>query len=144
MKFRNPYNYDGDIVSYESGIDQSDEETMTQQHMRDECDINIIVERFMKTGQMPEGIDFVEIDVSEVGDFHDALNVVRAAEEQFAALPSRVRERFHNDPAQLMRFVHDENNRAEALALGLLNPPQESAPAAPTPAPADEQAHVST
>lgn len=141
IKFRNPYNYDTDIASFQSGVDFSDDPGLTQQHMKDETDINVIVDRFLKTGQMPPDIDFAHVDVSEVGDFHDALNVVRAAQEQFDQLPSRVRERFHNEPAALMRFVHDDNNRAEALALGLLRPaepPPEAPPAPPTPAPSGE------
>lgn len=128
MKFRNPYNYDADIVSYETGLSFEDDPGLTQQHFRDECDINVIVDRFLRTGEMPQ-VDFTEIDVSDVGDFQDAMNIVRAAEEQFAELPSKIRERFHNDPVALMRFVGSEQNRAEALALGLVQAPLEPSPA---------------
>lgn len=146
MKFRNPYNYDADIVSHQTGLSFEDDPGLTQQHFRDECDINVIVERFLRTGEMPQ-VDFTEIDVSDVGDFQDAMNIVRAAEEQFAELPSKVRERFHNDPVALMRFVGSEQNRAEALALGLIQaPPKPSpAPAEPSPTPTGEAgAHAST
>lgn len=146
MKFRNPYNYDGDIVSHESGVDFSDDPGMTQQHFRDECDINVIVDRFLKSGEMPPNVNFGDVDVSEVADFHDAMNIVRAAQEQFDALPSKVRERFHNDPVRLMEFVGSEANRAEALALGLLKPPAPvQAPVEPSSPPTGEAgAHAST
>lgn len=140
MKFRNPFNYDADLVSYGTGLLIDPAESMTQQHFADECDINTIVQRFLKTGEMPPNVNFGEIDVSEVGDFHDALNIVRAAQEEFNRLPSRVRERFNNEPARLMEFVNSESHRAEALALGLLKPQEptpEPAPA-PQPTPASE------
>ena len=44
---RNPYNYDMDQVSQETGL-KCEDPSLTQQHCRDECDINVIVERFWR------------------------------------------------------------------------------------------------
>ena len=62
--------------------------------------------------------------------FRQAQETVIAAAEAFAALPSRVRQRFNNDPAELLEFLADESNREEAVFLGLIEKPepQESAP----------------
>ena len=49
---RNPYNYDMAAVSQETGLKCQDP-SLAQQHMKDECDINVIVERFGVTGQLP-------------------------------------------------------------------------------------------
>lgn len=122
MNFRNPYNYDRSAASKVVQLDTSGDEMLTQQHMRDECDINVIVDRFLRTGQMPDNIDFADIDVSDVGDYHDALNIMREAQEQFDALPSKLRDRFHNDPGQLLAFIHDPKNQTEAVTLGLVKP----------------------
>ena len=46
-----------------------------------------------------------------------------AADDAFMALPAAVRERFNNDPAELVDFVSDVNNRSEAIDLGLIPPP---------------------
>ena len=46
---RNPYNYDMDKVSNETGLECKDP-SLAQQHMKDECDINTIVEQFRVTG----------------------------------------------------------------------------------------------
>ena len=48
------------------------------------------------------------------------------------ALPSRVRRRFDNDPAELMEFLADEANREEAVMLGLI---EKEEPVQPAPAP---------
>ena len=40
------------------------------------------------------------------------------------ALPAHLRARFENDPAQLIDFLGDENNRSEAEKLGLLEVPK--------------------
>ena len=62
---RTPYNYDRNAVSRETAT-ICEEETLTQQHFKDECDINAILERFNVTGQLPTNVrqpisgDFIE------------------------------------------------------------------------------------
>lgn len=138
MHIRTPYNYDADVVSHQSGVDFSDHPSLAQQHMRDECDINVMIERFARTG-MPDMSPAMEIDVSEAFDFQGAMSQIRAAQEQFAALPSRLRERFRNDPSEFLSFVGNEDNRHEAIALGLIPKPtpEPEAPPVPSPAPAE-------
>lgn len=119
---RSPYNYDVDLASYESGLECLDA-SMTKQSFREEVDINTIVKRFGLTGQLPPDIRAPEYgDFTQVVDFHTALNAVALARESFDALSGEVRARFHNDPQELLVFVSDEGNRAEARKLGLLVP----------------------
>ena len=40
-------------------------------------------------------------------------------------LPADLRKRFSNDPGQLLSFLENEDNRAEAIKLGLVNAPQD-------------------
>ena len=118
---RNPYNYDMAAVSQETGLECKDP-SLAQQHMKDECDINTIVERFGVTGQLPvTPIEPTYGDFSAVGDYHTAVNAVRAAEEAFMSLPAALRVKFDHDPNALLQFLQNEENRDEAIQLGLID-----------------------
>jgi phage internal scaffolding protein len=119
---RTQYNYDHDAASNESGLECKDS-SLAQQHHREECDINTIMERFGQTGQLPQtSLQPSYGDFSGVVDYHTALNAIIAAEEQFDTLPAQMRARFDNDPAKLIDFLENDNNQDEAIALGLVNP----------------------
>nr|QJB20506.1 MAG: internal scaffolding protein [Microvirus sp.] len=135
---RTPFNYDADVVSFQTGLDCSDDPSRAQQHMRDECDINVMVERFTRTGEIPQApVVPHPVDFDEVFDFQSAMNVVVEAQRSFDALPAKVRARFSNDPGEFLAFVHDPASQEEARALGLLAPKAPvSEPAAVPPAPA--------
>jgi len=118
---RNPYNYDMALVSQETGLACQDP-SLAQQHMRDECDINVIVERFGVTGQLPvRAIEPTYGDFSGVTDYHTALNKIKAAEAEFMALPAKLRAKFDHDPNALLNFLENEANRDEAIELGLID-----------------------
>lgn len=106
-------------------------EGRARQSMRDECDINIIMARYLKTGAInhfaKHGGDYGF--ASSVG-FHEAMNVVVKAEQMFADLPSAVRRRV-GSPDGFLSFVQDASNEAELVELGLSNA-RPAAPEAPT------------
>jgi phage internal scaffolding protein len=108
----------------------------TIQSFKDECDINTIMKRFEATGQVSHlnnrAPQFGDVDAF---DFRTAMDLVLDARAKFDALPSKVRDRFANDPARLLAFLDDASNRDEALALGLLNPPPAPEPTPAPPAP---------
>jgi phage internal scaffolding protein len=118
---RTQFNYDHNAASNASGL-VCEEPTRAQQHHRDECDINVILERFGKTGQIPvNAISGTYGDFSGVHDYHTALNAIIASESEFASLPAQIRNRFQNDPSNLIEFLDDPKNKAEAQSLGLIN-----------------------
>ncbi len=118
---RNPYNYDMAFVSQETGL-VCEDPSLAQQHMRDECDINVIVERFGVTGQLPvRAIEPSYGDFSGVSDYHTAMNKIKAADEAFMALPAKLRAKFDHDPNALLNFLENEANRDEAIQLGLID-----------------------
>jgi len=118
---RNPYNYDIDKVSDETGLLCKDP-SLAQQHMKDECDINVIVERFGVTGQIPQTpIEPSYGDFSGVTDYHTAMNKIKAADAAFMALPAKLRAKFDHDPNALLNFLENETNRSEAIQLGLID-----------------------
>jgi phage internal scaffolding protein len=102
-----------------------EEPSLAQQHFKDECDINNILRQFNITGLLPEApLSPRYGDFSGIGDYQSALNAVIEAEDQFMALPASLRARFENDPAHLIDFLSNENNRSEAEKLGLLESPK--------------------
>lgn len=117
---RNPYNYDVDEASNESGL-KCEDESLTQQHLKDDCDINVIMKRFGITGQLPENVRMPSYgDFTGVTDYQSALNAVISADESFMAMPAAVRSRFNNDAAQFVDFCSKAENLDEALKLGLV------------------------
>jgi len=118
---RTPYNYDTDAASNESGL-HCEDATLTQQHFKDETDINNILRQFNITGLLPEApLSPRYGDFTGIGDYHTALNQVIAAEDEFMSLPATLRARFENDPAQLIEFLDKPENLDEAISLGLVN-----------------------
>lgn len=92
----------------------------TKQSFRDECDINNILKKYLKTGILPVVTRVQQYgDFSEVSDYQGALHTVMSAQEAFMDLPSKVRERFMNDPGQFLEFMADPKNGKEAVELGL-------------------------
>lgn len=118
---RTPYNYDQDAASNESGL-HCEDATLTQQHFKDECDINNILRQFNVTGLLPESTLSPRYgDFTGISDYHTALNRVIAAEDEFMALPAQIRSRFDNDPAKLIEFLENSENKDEAIKLGLVD-----------------------
>ena len=117
---RTPYNYDKDAASNESGL-HCEDASLAQQHYKEECDINTILEKFNVTGLLPQApLSPRYGDFTGVSDYHTALNRVYAAQEEFDALPAQIRARFDNDPANLIEFLENSDNRPEAEELGLV------------------------
>lgn len=118
-------------------------ESLTKQSFKDEVDVNKIVERVLKTGDVSSlnGKEPIFGDVSTVPDFQRSMNIVSSMENNFSSLDAKIRERFDNDPFKLVVFLNDEKNRSEAEALGLVVkkaaggvvPPAPPPPAPPAP-----------
>ena len=121
---RTSYNYDRDLASDESGL-ACPEPTLAQQQFRDETDINTILERFGRTGELIVPVNVPEFgDYTEVGDYHSAMNMILEAQSAFDALPARIRKEFDNDAGRFVDFVMDENNRDKAVEMGLIEAPK--------------------
>lgn len=125
---RNGLLHDG--PDFDPGIDCSVMESMTKQSFAEECDINNIMRKYETTGV----VDHVAAKPPQFGDFmsaytfQESMNAVIDAENMFAQLPARIRDRFGNDPEQLLRFLEDDKNRAEAIELGIVAPPPADPP----------------
>jgi hypothetical protein len=101
------------------------EEGRTRQEFAEDADINVLMARFEKTGQLPSNIGAnapAYLDVSEVPDLATALAVVEEAKRAFLALPARARAEFDNDPVAFMAFAQDPANLDQMRTWGLAPP----------------------
>lgn len=106
-------------------------ESRTKQSFKKQCDINVIMKKYEKTGLITHTKQHGHYgDFTNVTDYHAALNAVHEANEGFMTLPASLRKRFGNDPAKLIEFLNDSKNLDEAIELGLVekpvNAPQEA------------------
>lgn len=119
MFLRTPYNYNMDDVSRETGLSCADE-SLAIQSAAEDADINTIVRRFGLTGELPGDLQMPQSgDYVGVGDFHQAMNVVRQANEEFLRIPAEIRARFSHDPGLFTEFFENPSNYDEAVRLGL-------------------------
>jgi len=54
----------------------------------------------------------------------EMLNTVLDAQNEFRKLPARLKGWHNNDPVQFLRWLQNPDNKAEAIKLGLINPPE--------------------
>lgn len=97
------------------------ERSRTKQASKDACDINAIMRRYHRTGMVDHlsGRTPIYGDFSEVGDYLDSMERVRAAQDAFDALPSAIRDACGNDPAELLDMATNPARAEEFEALGL-------------------------
>lgn len=98
-----------------------------------DCDVNEIMAKFARTGEINHlsKTSGQYIDASEFGDFQEAANTVSRANSEFNALPALIRERFNQNPSELISFLQDPSNIEEAAKLGLIPVPIPTASGTP-------------
>ncbi|QCQ85041.1 internal scaffolding protein [Blackfly microvirus SF02] len=121
---RTEFNYDRDAASDETSLYCRDP-SKTVQADADSADINVIMDRFLKTGVVVTAKrPPVYEDIPEKLDFRQMLDLVIAAEDSFYSLDAKVRARFNNDPMAFADYVSNTDDVAELVKLGLANPPK--------------------
>lgn len=93
--------------------------SLAVQAAKEETDINVIIKKYLLTGETPELRQGIYADVSELTDLAEALRQVQEAQEAFMMLPADVRRYFDNDPVKLVAFAQDPANLDKAIELGL-------------------------
>lgn len=100
-----------------------DEPSLTRQSFKDECDINKIMSKYIKTGEFFHlNPTLPQHGFAPDFDFSEAMEMVQKAQDLFDDLPANVRERFDQNPAKFIAFCENPANRPEMAALGLLDP----------------------
>lgn len=98
-------------------------ESLTRQSEAEACDINKIMERFDRTGQLPISMKpHPQYGDARIIDFQTAKQIVIDAQEAFNELPAKARVHFNHDPQNLLNALVDvtEAKAAELKALGIL------------------------
>lgn len=113
-------------------------ESMTHQSFAEECEINNIMKKYQQTGVLQHRKEHGGTygDFISAPGYHEAMTAIVKAEEMFMALPSQVRARFGNDPAQFLATAQDPEQIELMRELGLAasaKPPEgrETPPAKP-------------
>lgn len=113
--------------------------SLTKQADLIETDINRMMARYEATGGFGElaspRVPPVYGDFTHVQDFQTALQTVQAAEDDFLGLKASIRDRFKNDPVNLLAFLEDPRNKDEAIQLGICTAPPEPEPKPAPPGP---------
>lgn len=98
-----------------------------KQAFKSACNINLIIDRFHKTGavgnvrqSMPQ---FMSLDPV---DLHQSLNLVREAESLFQQVPAHVRDAVGNDMFRFLEFVQNKDNMPALIELGLADKIEDS------------------
>lgn len=101
------------------------EPTRTQQHFKQETNINNIISKYKRTGYLPviQNNQPMFGDFSRSADYHDMLTQVAIAKEAFEQLPVEIKKKFHQDPGKMIDFVLDKSNYEAAVEMGLITPP---------------------
>jgi len=92
-----------------------------QQQFAEEADINTIVRRFGVTQISAAATMGVFGDFTGIDDFASAVERVDGARARFMTLPAEVRDRFGNDPGQL---IYAAQNLSEEEFGKLMDPPK--------------------
>lgn len=136
-RFRTQYDtdYKSEIFATDVGVD----EDLVQQHMRDECDVNVIMRRYQNTGVLThvnEQANLIYGDFYDVPDYKSGVELMLAADQLFMELPSSVRDHFKNNAGDFLEFATDEKNIEQMREWGLA----EKAPIENTEAQAESKA----
>lgn len=105
-----------------------------KQSFKNECDINKIMARFIKTGTIDHVARFGgSYGFADSMTYHEAQNIVANANSMFAELPAAIRKEFDDKPEVFLDFVYDPKNADRLREMGLAKAKVE--PPKPEPAP---------
>lgn len=100
---------------------QVGENSLTKQSFTEDCDINVIMRRHLRTGLI-EHINPRQPtygDYSQARTLHEALELVSEAQDEFMTLPAEVRSMVQNSPERLLQALSDPEETAALAAAGL-------------------------
>lgn len=121
--------------------------SLTQQQFAKEADINVLIDRYKRTGSfynpmVPSGTPRMPRyeDISEMPDMMEQLESINRVNELFASLPASVREQFGHNPATFVEFAQNPANFDKCVELGIFNVSEKPTPSAPAEVVKDETA----
>lgn len=100
-------------------------ESLTRQEHKDECDINSILARYERTGDLPPSRPGAFVHCTATS-YQESLQIVSEANDLFSRLPARVREMYGNSPALFLDAFDrkDPELAAAAEKYGMTRQPE--------------------
>lgn len=104
-------------------LDFSATRSLTKQSPRDDLDVNRLVKRYGSVENLASFANLSPVkpsfgDFTSPIDYAQSLEIIGKVDDAFSSLPSDIRFRFSNDPAELLDFLENPQNKAEAVRLG--------------------------
>lgn len=97
--------------------------TKVKAEFQKEADINLIMDRFKKSGVFPtNGKTPMYMDTTQIPNLQTAMQVMIEAEKAFLALPAKIRKEFDNNPMQFVEYASDVKNLDKLREWGLAKP----------------------
>lgn len=116
MNFNTPYSSHNDPISFEEGP------SATDQQYKQSCDINFIVNQYVKQGIPIPQQQVSYADLTSVEDYESALLTVAEYKSAFESLPATERERFHGDVTEFLSFISNPDNLKESVNKNYVDP----------------------
>lgn len=94
---------------------------LTEQCHKDQCDINIILDDYARTGFMRHAKENKGRydDVTAV-DFQKSMETVANVKSMFEGLPAAIRQEFSHDPANFLNYVQNPENVKALTSRGII------------------------
>ena len=97
------------------------EDTLTEQSHEKETNINEIVKKHGAVlSQGYVDISSLRFDDVSNNDFQEMVHMLMKGKESFEKVPSVIRNKFENDPAKFMDFVHNPDSKDQLVEWGML------------------------
>lgn len=101
--------------------DFSDEPLLTEQHHKDNVDINKIIRKHgMDIIAKTASLRSAEYKFDDIpgNDFEEAMRIVARAQSTFEQLPSQIRAEFENSPAKYLDYIQNPDNMESMIERG--------------------------
>jgi phage internal scaffolding protein len=97
------------------------QQKIVDESQRELTDVHALLEPAIKRGLLRHATKFTEeYDDIPAIDYQEALNTVAKADQMFAELPTKWKNRFNQDPNEFLKFVHDPANGNEMISMGMI------------------------
>lgn len=96
--------------------------SLTKQEFKDDCDVNVIVERFASTGivqKTNKGTPVYADSSMSPLSLQEHYDQVEEVDRQFMSMSAGVRKAAGNNPVQFLRMLDDEEGSAVLVEAGL-------------------------
>ena len=103
--------------------------SLAQQQFAKEADVNVLIERYKKTGSFYNPLtpsSFPRMpqyaDISEIPDMMGQMELLDGVQRLFASLPARVREQFGHSVAEFVAWAQNPANFEAGVKMGIFDP----------------------